>query len=127
MKVRIGFVSNSSSSSFVMVVDKDLYDKVIQDCSKFMKAVAKCMSDGEEEVFGTKVVTFSNYCNMGGETRASYADPDEEPEEGEISQKDEDYYGSNPVYIMWEKLQEMLHEANKEAGGGKIWSHHQET
>ncbi len=37
MKVRTGFVSNSSSSSFCIVVAKDKYEKAANKCSEFVQ------------------------------------------------------------------------------------------
>lgn len=37
MKIRMGFVSNSSSSSFVLVADKEVFDNVMEDMHPYVK------------------------------------------------------------------------------------------
>lgn len=41
MKIRSGFVSNSSSSSFVVVASKDIINKAMNELNTFGKAVVK--------------------------------------------------------------------------------------
>jgi len=65
MKIRSGFVSNSSSSSFLMVVSQDTHDKVCANMSETEKKVVDMMTS--EENFGQmKVRVFSEASDMSG-------------------------------------------------------------
>ncbi len=44
MKIRAGFVSNSSSSSFVMCIDNDLYDKMYEGFDETEKKIVDFLS-----------------------------------------------------------------------------------
>jgi hypothetical protein len=59
MKIRGGFVSNSSSSSFTMIVDKDLHEKVLSILNHpyFNAVLSDC--SGEDSAFGRKLVKIS--------------------------------------------------------------------
>ena len=46
MKIRSGFVSNSSSSSFVLIVDKKLWNSEIEKLNKDQKKVVDIYTDG---------------------------------------------------------------------------------
>jgi len=65
MKIRTGFVSNSSSSSFVCITTKQNFKETIKKCHPYVAAVGK-------EVFskgrftGMDVMVYTDYCDMGG-------------------------------------------------------------
>ncbi len=44
MKIRNGFVSNSSSSSFVIMTTKENHDKVLENIHPYIKAVIEAMN-----------------------------------------------------------------------------------
>ena len=48
MKIRQGFVSNSSSSSFLIIAPKDEYDKIISKLTPYQKAIFKELFDSDE-------------------------------------------------------------------------------
>ena len=50
MKIRQGFVSNSSSSSFVLIVDKEVADGLIEPNSWLRAFVDQCV--GKKTIFG---------------------------------------------------------------------------
>ncbi len=65
MKIRTGFVSNSSSSSFVAVALKSVYDGYIKTEDPIIQAVAEAVV-GEETVLGHECVSYSTWCDRGG-------------------------------------------------------------
>ncbi len=62
MKERLGFVSNSSSSSFVAFASKEVMDAALEDCTDIQKeALKKYISKYDEDFFGRTLYTFSYY------------------------------------------------------------------
>jgi len=45
MKTRFGFVSNSSSSSFVVVIEKDLFQNIIKNLDEYNKDILEYLFD----------------------------------------------------------------------------------
>lgn len=59
MKIRNGFVSNSSSSSFVLLIPKTDYEKVTKDMTPFEKEVLNQLKINEKITFmNTEMVLF---------------------------------------------------------------------
>jgi len=58
MKTRNGFVSNSSSSSFVIVAPKDIVDNVLKTLTPYEQEVAKYVQICEKEFMGKMVTIF---------------------------------------------------------------------
>jgi len=52
MKVRIGFVSNSSSSSFVLIVGNEALDNYVKNLDDFKKLVVDCMNFSKGKING---------------------------------------------------------------------------
>jgi len=64
MKVRQGFVSNSSSSSFVAIVEKKDFEKYIKSCHEYIKFMLKDgYSKKEAKLAGKEFVIFSGEDN----------------------------------------------------------------
>lgn len=63
MKIRQGFVSNSSSSSFVIMTTKENHDKIMEKLTPFEKAVVEALGVTEEKFNGVDVV-LSGYMNI---------------------------------------------------------------
>jgi hypothetical protein len=68
MKVRSGFVSNSSSSSFCIVFDKKSFDEAMEMVPKQCKRVLEGLPFIEKDFMGSKVVCISQLSNTGGIT-----------------------------------------------------------
>lgn len=56
MKLREGHVSNSSSSSFLLVVTEDVFKKALKEASPLVKSIVKYIEPEKGKVFGKKVV-----------------------------------------------------------------------
>ena len=84
MKTRTGFVSNSSTSSFVLLVRKDIHDQVMAELSDFHKHCIKAVS-GATKCLGQDVVEIGDLVSHDGEGQISYAfEYEESPFEGEV-------------------------------------------
>lgn len=64
MKIRNGFVSNSSSSSFVLIVRKDHFDAMISMMHPYIRTLAKAAGT-VTKVLGVDVVEFNGYDEHG--------------------------------------------------------------
>jgi len=86
MKTRNGFVSNSSSSSFIVMTSKENYDKVLAGSDSYIRAMMKGMSVSEHKFLGRDVVSFGIFNGMGGEGTLDWICIDEEiPEDAEYN------------------------------------------
>jgi len=65
MKIRNGFVSNSSSSSFVIAVKKDVHEKVLKQLTEYEKDVIEQIAE-KDTIFGIDVYTVSDMTDMDG-------------------------------------------------------------
>ena len=66
MKIRQSFVTNSSSSSFVVVIEKDYFDDQVKQLSPYLKAVMKALKAAsvvnKQKFMGTDVMVFTYTC-----------------------------------------------------------------
>jgi len=65
MKTRNGFVSNSSTSSFVVIVTKEAYDTALEKMGKEERAIIKLWAK-KVKLGGEDVVHFSDMTSAGG-------------------------------------------------------------
>jgi hypothetical protein len=107
MKVRTGFVSNSSSSSFTLITTKENYDKMIQELidegDLNTKKVAEHMAEFPEDKFlGKDITIFTEYCDTGGEGTLSYMEDLDDPYEswGKI----QGILGKNPGEVVTSEI-----------------------
>ncbi len=104
MKIRTGFVSNSSSSSFVCLYKKDEVDKLMHTLTGTERLVFDEVF-GETEVFGQHCYLYDDYSDRSGECyRFDYLNLPEEVED------------------VWEVLEVIRNKLN----GVTCWSHSQD-
>jgi len=63
MKIRQGFVSNSSSSSFVIFASKEAFEATLAECDEIEKKVAKLFLTDKPSIFLGKEVLSYSYCS----------------------------------------------------------------
>lgn len=89
MKIRTGFVSNSSSSSFCLVMTKEGYKEALSKCDAFVKHVVKNISVKHTKIDGKEIVLASTFSDAGG-GGTFYAIEENDPYEGEVPEKYKD-------------------------------------
>lgn len=100
MKIRNGFVSNSSSSSFVLMTSVENHERAMSELNeKEQKFISAMMFPGGV-VFGRKVMVGEDISSENWYTLSEVA--------GQIGMEDEDYYET------WEKYQKLLKEKREE-------------
>lgn len=104
MKTRQGFVSNSSSSSFIIVIPKEVHEKALEYLSDFEKLVVKeCVYD-KGILFGRSIVAYDEWTDMNGYNNI---------EGTEIENYDGDRYDGD-LYDAMDKWKARVRELSKE-------------
>jgi hypothetical protein len=94
MKIRNGFVSNSSSSSFVVVIPKEDYEKMMNEVDGFQKAVIEALGPKKDNVFGREAMIISGF--HGNISSFEYMEPDFKDYYDLDEEEFEDKYGYEP-------------------------------
>ena len=80
MKIRTGFVSNSSSSSFVMNIDNDLYDKMYEGFSDTEKNIVDFLSDEKKNFKTFSIILGEDFYEEDFERLKDFIEYDKEDE-----------------------------------------------
>ena len=119
MKTRTGFVSNSSSSSFVLITTKENHDKAMEKLSPYEKAVIKAIME-PDNVFGRKCMVGGEYSDNGGGGNLDYLEIEYEDEDkaedenaDENADEDTDENDENNPYDAWEKYRNEVKKDRK--------------
>lgn len=104
MKIRSGFVSNSSSSSFVIVAPTAAVEKVVSSLTPYEKAIVDYLVTGRKTFMGQPVTIFGGM--QGNYDSLEYF----ETPEGVVESDDDRY----ERWESWERFMELL---EKEVGG----------
>jgi len=92
MKTRQGFVSNSSSSSFVVVAKKEDFDKILNESDKYTRQVINELGFSTHEFAGTEVIALAGM--NGNESSFEYMTIDlDDDVQDEYDIHDEGYEG----------------------------------
>jgi len=125
MKLRMGFVSNSSSSCFITVVVKELNDEVMKKLPQYAQ---DCMKEllSETVLLGRQVVYMGDMDTQGGDSYTfyefdhtldgKYVDDGEEPSGGKLPRPDGEYSEQMNAYDAMNLWQETVRKVVKESG-----------
>jgi hypothetical protein len=81
MKIRNGFVSNSSSSSFVVIAPKNVVDTVMATLTPYEQAVAKFVQQEDKRFMGGTVSIFQGSTGNADSWEYNFKYESEEPED----------------------------------------------
>ena len=121
MKIRNGFVSNSSSSSFVIIAPKEASDRVLERSHPYVRAVVDATMS-EETFMGEKIVSYHEAYN-DAYSPWEYIDIEwkgDVPSYKEIFGEEKDY--NHKIYPANVFDEYYLPELEKEAGIENIFS-----
>lgn len=115
MKTRTGFVSNSSASSFLLMVKKERWENLKEELHPYVRHVAEILNEAymypnyyETTVFGEDVICFCTMEDGGywwGEMLDEYINPDIKPPKEFMEKK-----YANPLSDAFSAFQEKLKE-----------------
>jgi len=111
MKIRTGFVSNSSSSSFMVMTTKENHEKAMKNLHPFIQAVMSAVEPKEEtKLFGKEIIAFGYNSDMGGCTNLDDIDI---AYDGERPAGDDEDSDGNPIMSYYEAFDAYCDEIEK--------------
>lgn len=116
MKIRTGFVSNSSSSSFVLIVEEEHYKDMLKEAHPYLKAMAEQWGS-KTDVLGTPAVVFGGL-DVHDECWITYAEVNFDGDKGEYEESKSE---------AWEALEKLFgadwESRRKDTTNSKVFYH----
>lgn len=113
MKIRTGFVSNSSSSSFVVVTTKENYEKCLNEADQLTKDIVKAIGYEKETIFGRDCYVISSWNDASGSGAIGNVDVEDPEFESDLVCEKIDYDEDFEWQETWDNFCDLL-EDNKE-------------
>jgi hypothetical protein len=97
MKIRAGFVTNSSSTSYTIIIEKEYFDEVLTKVHPYVKALFKALAEDAEvtNAFGRKVITLQ--WMSGNDNTLEYLEVDYDMEQ-EADEDDDEWEDGSPNF-----------------------------
>jgi len=99
MKIRNGHVTNSSSSSYVILIKNDAYKKALESVDKLLKPIIESAFSTKDTAFGVECVKFEDMSSAGGH---STSDDLNDELRGIIGEDEEYFQALIPETYKWD-------------------------